>query len=152
MIGPGTGVAPFRGFLQDRQARATEAGGTAALGPSWLFFGCRRREEDFLYGSELQGFTDGGVLSHLELAFSRESNEKLYVQHRMKARGAELTADLVADNSFVMVCGDGANMAKDVNQCLVELLVEHAGMSASAATEKLAEMTKQRRYVRDIWS
>jgi len=149
MIGPGTGVAPFRGFLQERAAKA-RAG--AALGPSWLFFGCRNREEDFLYRNELEGFAASGHLTHLVTAFSREGADKVYVQHRMKGVGAQLSAAILDQGGYVMICGDGAHMAKDVNQCLVDILVEHGGLSAQEATAKLAEMTKQRRYVRDIWS
>ena len=149
MIGPGTGVAPFRGFLQERRAKAAEG---QQLGASWLFFGCRRCDEDFLYRSEMEAFAADGTLTHLETAFSREQTEKVYVQHRMKARGAELCEHLMHQNSFVMICGDGAHMAKDVNQCLANILVEHGKMTEPEANAKLAEMTKQRRYVRDIWS
>jgi len=149
MIGPGTGVAPFRGFLQERAARAAEG---ASLGTSWLFFGCRRRDEDFLYRDELESYRSGGTLTHLETAFSREQADKVYVQHRMRARGAELCADLLRDDCFVMVCGDGARMAKDVHECLAGILAEHGGMDERAAGERLARMTKERRYVRDIWS
>ena len=158
MVGPGTGVAPFRGFLQERRAKAEAAelkegrSRELLLGPSWLFFGCRRRDEDFLYREELEGFASDGTLTHLETAFSREQEEKVYVQHRMRARGAELCELLLDGRSFVMVCGDGANMAKDVNQCLVDILVKHGGMTDAQAAGRLADMTKQRRYVRDIWS
>lgn len=149
MVGPGTGVAPFRGFLQERAAKAAAG---APLGASWLFFGCRKREEDFLYRSELEGFAAAGHLTHLVTAFSREGAEKVYVQHRMREAGAQLSALILEQGAYVMVCGDGAHMAKDVNQCLVDILVEHGGLTAAAASAKLAEMTKLRRYVRDIWS
>jgi NADPH-ferrihemoprotein reductase len=149
MVGPGTGVAPFRGFLQERAAKGR---GGAQLGPSWLFFGCRKAEEDFLYRGELEGFAADGHLGRLVTAFSREGKDKVYVQHRMREHGAELSELILAQGAYVMVCGDGAHMAKDVNQCLVEILVEHGGLAAVEANAKLAEMTKARRYVRDIWS
>lgn len=149
MIGPGTGVAPFRGFLQERRARAARG---EVLGPSWLFFGCRRKDEDFLYRAEIEGFASDGTLTYLEAAFSREQEEKVYVQHRIRERGAELCADILHVGCSVMVCGDGGQMAKDVHQCLSEVLAEHGGMTAAQAAERLAQMTKQGRYVRDIWS
>eukprot|EP00951_Prasinocladus_malaysianus_P025160 scaffold219862_cov45-Prasinocladus_malaysianus.AAC.1 len=110
MIGPGTGVAPFRGFLQERQAKLQDG---ADLGQAWLFAGCRRRDEDYLYQSELEGFARSGVLTHLIPAFSREQAEKVYVQHKMREYGAELCKLIMEPNSFVMVCGDGSHMAKD---------------------------------------
>ena len=181
MIGPGTGVAPFRGFLQRREARLREAaagedaaaakeqlGDTAknedARGKWWLFFGCRAPEEDYLYREDLERFVRDGTLDELTVAFSRvrsrsgaggSSQEgKRYVQHEMADRAAEVAALVESsEDSRVYVCGDGGGMARDVHAALVDALAKHAfaGDEAKAA-EKLAEMTKQGRYVRDIWS
>jgi NADPH-ferrihemoprotein reductase len=181
MIGPGTGVAPFRGFLQRREARLREAaaaedaaaakeqlGDTAknenARGKWWLFFGCRAPEEDYLYREDLERFVRDGTLDELTVAFSRvrsRSGEggasqqgKRYVQHEMSARAVEVAALVESsEDSRVYVCGDGGGMARDVHAALVDALAKHAfaGDEAKAA-EKLAEMTKQGRYVRDIWS
>jgi len=150
MIGPGTGVAPFRGFLQRRRLRAQR--GERAGGQAWLYFGCRRREEDYLYGDELEGFAADGTLSRLRVAFSRERpGAKEYVQDLMRADGAELAALVRAEGARVFVCGDGAGMAKDVHACLEEVLRVHGGLGAAEATGLLAAMTREGRYVRDIW-
>lgn len=134
MVGPGTGVAPFRGYLQLRasQRRGAAGGGAAgagaALGESWLFFGCRRRSEDYIYGDEFERFAadgagegegaGGAVLSKLVSAFSREGPEKVYVQHLMAEHGAEVARLLLQGGAHVFVCGDGARMAKDVHAAL----------------------------------
>ena len=157
MIGPGTGVAPFRGFLQRRAAmlaRATEAE-KAAVGPCWLFFGCRRAEEDFLYRADLEAFETNGVLDALHCAFSREnpSGEKTYVQHLMRGKMTEIAALVSAPGARVYVCGDGGGMAKDVHAALRDALVTLPEVADEQAAEAaLAAMTKEGRYVRDIWS
>lgn len=116
MIGPGTGVAPFRGFLQLRSASASAS--APALGDAWLFFGCRRKEEDYIYGEELERLC-GDSTTTLVAAFSRETpGIKVYVQHRMRERAAELAELLVKKGGHVFVCGDGARMAKDVHAAL----------------------------------
>ena len=155
MIGPGTGVAPFRGFLERRRAQLKEAGGAAsAAGPAWLFFGCRKAEEDYLYRSDLEGFAADGTITELITAFSREGAEKVYVQHKLAARAKEVAAMVTAPGAHVFVCGDGAGMAKDVHAALCEALQAHAeGVpDSAAAAAALAAMTKEGRYVRDIWS
>lgn len=119
MVGPGTGVAPFRGFAQLRAAAdASAADASAPRGDAWLFFGCRRREEDFIYREELEGFAASGALTELVTAFSREGEEKVYVQRRMRERGAEVAGLLLEKGAHVFVCGDGAGMAKDVHAAL----------------------------------
>lgn len=146
MIGPGTGIAPFRGFLQERQA----AGST---GRSWLFFGDRRRAASFLYGEELQGFVASGVLTRLDLAFSRDGavgEPKRYVQHRMSENGAELWAWL-QDGAYVYVCGDAEHMAKDVDATLHEIVARCGGMDAASAHAYVNELIKNHRYVRDVY-
>lgn len=146
MIGPGTGIAPFRGFLQERQAGA-------APGKSWLFFGDRRRATDFLYGEELQAFLDCGVLTRLNLAFSRERGEdgpKDYVQHHMLANARELFGWL-QDGAHIYVCGDAERMAKDVDRALHDVIAEAGAMSADAAHAYVNDLIKQHRYVRDVY-
>ena len=150
MIGPGTGVAPFRGFLQRRRARIAEGG--VAPGPCWLFFGCRRAEEDYLYREDLESFAADGTLTQLSLAFSRETEEKVYVQRRIAERAGDVGALMAAPNARVFVCGDGAGMAKDVHAALAAALAGVDGRGEAEATATLAAMTKEGRYVRDIWS
>ncbi len=144
MIGPGTGIAPFRAFLHERQA-------TAAPGKAWLFFGDRRRATDFLYGEELTGFVDSGALTRLDLAFSREADgPKTYVQHRMKENAAELFAWL-QDGAHLYVCGDADRMAKDVHRALHEIVAEAGGLDAAAAHSYVNELIKAHRYLRDVY-
>ena len=156
MIGPGTGVAPFRGFLQRRAAMvasATEAE-KKEKGPCWLFFGCRRAEEDFLYRSDLEGFEASGVLDALHCAFSRENpNEKTYVQHLIREKTHAVGAIVAAPGARVYVCGDGGGMAKDVHAALRDALASRPEVADEQAAEAaLAAMTREGRYVRDIWS
>jgi len=146
MVGPGTGIAPFRGFLQERQA-------TGASGRSWLFFGDRRRATSFLYGEELQGFVDSGALTRLDLAFSRDGAEgepKRYVQHCMSENATELFAWL-QDGAYLYVCGDADHMAKDVDATLHEIVARCGGMGATGAHAYVNDLIKNHRYVRDVY-
>lgn len=144
MVGPGTGIAPFRAFLHERQA-------TAAPGKSWLFFGDRRRATDFLYGDELSHFQATGVLTRLDMAFSREDNSpKTYVQHRMKEHATELFGWL-ENGAHLYVCGDAERMAKDVDRTLHEIVAEAGGMDAAAAHSYVNELIKSHRYLRDVY-
>lgn len=143
MIGPGTGIAPFRGFLQERHA-------TAAPGRSWLFFGDRRRATDHLYGDELEGFLRAGTLTRLDLAFSRDAAQKLYVQHRMRANAAELFAWL-QDGAHLYVCGDAEKMARDVDTALHEIVAECGGFDADGAHGYVNDLIRSHRYVRDVY-
>ncbi|MGH3726365.1 MAG: diflavin oxidoreductase [Mycobacterium sp.] len=146
MIGPGTGIAPFRGFLQERQS-------TGASGRSWLFFGDRRRATSFLYGEELQGFVDSGALTRLDLAFSRDGSDgepKQYVQHRMLDNGAELF-NWLQDGAYVYVCGDADYMAKDVDATLHDIIARCGEMDAAGAHAYVNELIKSHRYVRDVY-
>lgn len=160
MVGPGTGVAPFRGFLQQRRAdiKAAFPKGFSLLNPppelgeSWLFFGCRREDEDFLYRQDLEDATADGTLSHLMVAFSRAQAEKVYVQNLIQQHAEELAKLIVQGGAHVYVCGDGAKMAKDVNAALQAMLVQYAGMSAEQAAEYMRNMAQELRYVRDVWS
>lgn len=146
MIGPGTGIAPFRAFLQERQA-------TGARGRSWLFFGDRRRATDFLYGDELQAFAEAGTLSRLDLAFSRDSTQgtpKTYVQHRMREHAAELYRWL-QDGAYLYVCGDAERMAKDVDATLHDIVATCGGMDPAAAHAYVNDLIKSHRYLRDVY-
>ena len=148
MVGPGTGLAPFRGFIQERAA-AVAAG--AALGPALLYFGCRRPDEDYLYEADWAALQAAGALTKLRVAFSRAQDHKVYVQHLLRGDAAEV-ARLVAGGAHVYVCGDGAAMAKDVHAALAGVLRDQLGVSEAQAAAELAAMAKEGRYVRDIWS
>lgn len=143
MVGPGTGIAPFRGFLQERRARG-------ATGRNWLFFGDQRRACDYVYEDELTEFVESGVLTRLDLAFSRDQAEKIYVQTRMKEHGAELFAWL-EDGGHFYICGDASRMAKDVDRALHEIIAEHGGLSEDAAAEYVTGLKREKRYVRDVY-
>ncbi|MDZ5629970.1 reductase, partial [Achromobacter xylosoxidans] len=143
MVGPGTGVAPFRAFLQERRARGDR-------GRNWLFFGERHAASDFYYRDELQALRDDGLLTRLDLAFSRDQAAKVYVQDRMREHGAQLWAWL-QEGAHFYVCGDAAQMARDVDATLRQLVAEHGGMDADAAAAYLARMTADKRYVRDVY-
>ena len=146
MVGPGTGIAPFRAFLQERQA-------SNAPGKSWLFFGDRRRATDFLYGDELQAYLESGVLTRLDLAFSRDRgprDPKDYVQHHMVANADELFAWL-ADGAYFYVCGDAEHMAKDVDRALHQVVATAGAMNEEAAHSYVNDLIKAHRYVRDVY-
>lgn len=143
MIGPGTGIAPFRAFLQERE----EIG---AQGKSWLFFGDQHFVTDFLYQVEWQRWLKQGVLSRIDLAFSRDASRKIYVQHRMLEKSRELYAWL-QDGAVVYVCGDEKHMAKDVHQTLLSIVMNEGGMGEDAAKEYIMQMQKEKRYQRDVY-
>lgn len=143
MVGPGTGVAPFRAFLQERMA-------TKAKGPAWLFFGHQRRDTDFFYEEELSGFMAAGTLAKLSLAWSRESESKVYVQDKMREDAAELWSWLGKGAHFY-VCGDAKRMSVDVEAALVHVCVEHGKMDAPAAKEFLKDLRGKRRYQTDVY-
>jgi sulfite reductase (NADPH) flavoprotein alpha-component len=142
MVGPGTGVAPFRAFVQDRAARNAQAG-------NWLFFGAPRRRPDFLYEHEFVDFQRRGVLK-LDAAFSRDQDQKIYVQHRMQEQGGELWRWLDR-GAHVYVCGDAQRMAKDVDATLTRVVAEHGEMSETAASERVTEWRKSGRYALDVY-
>ena len=143
MIGAGTGVAPYRGFIEEREA-------AGAKGKSWLFFGERNFSYDFLYQLEWQDFLASGALSRIDVAFSRDQPEKIYVQHRLWERRAELLS-WIADGAHLYVCGDEKGMAKDVDAMLVKILAESAKGDLEAGKAKLKELTKANRYQRDVY-
>lgn len=143
MVGPGTGIAPFRAFLQERRARG-------AKGQNWLFFGDQRRESDFIYEDELSTMSRDGLLTRLDLAFSRDQDAKIYVQTRMKENGKALFSWLEDGASFY-VCGDASRMARDVDTALGDIIAEHGGMTAEKAADYLAGLKKDKRYLRDVY-
>lgn len=143
MVGPGTGIAPFRAFLHDRRA-------AAARGKNWLFFGDQRRAHDFLYRDELEAMNHDGFLSRLDLAFSRDQEQKVYVQHRMQEEGAELWKWL-NEGAHFYVCGDAARMAKDVDDTLKKVVATHGKMSDDDAKAYVTQLSKTGRYQRDVY-
>jgi sulfite reductase (NADPH) flavoprotein alpha-component len=143
MIGPGTGIAPFRAFIQQRAAEGAE-------GLNWLFFGNPHFTEDFLYQVEWQRYVKEGILSRIDLAWSRDQNHKVYVQDKLREQGAEVWR-WIEKGAHIYVCGDANRMAKDVEQALLELLAEHGGMDAEQADEFLSELRVERRYQRDVY-
>ncbi len=143
MIGPGTGIAPFRAFMQQRE-------NDGASGKNWLFFGNPHFTEDFLYQVEWQKYVKDGLLTHIDLAWSRDQAEKIYVQDKIRARGAEVWR-WIEEGAHLYVCGDANRMAKDVEQALLDVVVEHGGMDRETADEFLSELRIERRYQRDVY-
>lgn len=143
MVGPGTGVAPFRAFLQEREA-------TGAPGRNWLFFGAQHAAADYLYRDEIEAWRAGGVLTRLSTAFSRDQAQKIYVQHRMAEEGAELWRWL-CEGAYFYVCGDAKRMASDVELALAAVAAAHGGMDAAAAQAWVKQLAKDGRYLRDVY-
>ncbi len=143
MVGPGTGVAPFRSFVMDRATRG-------AKGRNWLFFGDQRKDHDFLYADEWAEYLKSGALTRLDLAFSRDQAEKVYVQDRMRENAAELW-QWISVGAFFYVCGDAKRMAKDVDATLHAIVAEHGKMSTEAAIEWVKQFKKDGRYQRDVY-
>jgi sulfite reductase (NADPH) flavoprotein alpha-component len=143
MIGPGTGIAPFRAFMQQRDA-------DGAAGKNWLFFGNPHFTDDFLYQVEWQRYVKDGLLTNIDLAWSRDQQQKVYVQDKIRAKGAEVW-DWIQQGAHIYVCGDANRMAKDVEQALLELVAEHGGMDTETADEFLSELRIERRYQRDVY-
>jgi len=149
MVGPGTGVAPFRGFIQERAAQA-KAGEN--VGKTVLFFGCRRRDEDFLYEKEWEEYKEAlGDNFEIHIAFSREGPNKVYVQHKMKENAAEINR-LLEQKAYFYVCGDAANMAREVNSLLAQIIAEQRGIPESKGEEVVKAMRDANQYQEDVWS
>ncbi|EPB6319748.1 NADPH-dependent assimilatory sulfite reductase flavoprotein subunit [Cronobacter dublinensis] len=143
MIGPGTGIAPFRAFMQQREA-------DGATGKNWLFFGNPHFTEDFLYQVEWQRYVKEGLLNRIDLAWSRDQDHKIYVQDKIREQGAELWR-WIQKGAHIYVCGDANRMAKDVEQALLEVIAAYGEMDAEAADEYLSELRVERRYQRDVY-
>ncbi|PIK71912.1 sulfite reductase subunit alpha, partial [Methylobacterium frigidaeris] len=143
MVGPGTGIAPFRAFLRERAA-------VKAPGKNWLFFGHQRQASDFFYRDELNAMKDEGVLTRLSLAWSRDGGEKTYVQDRMRENGRELWRWL-EEGAHFYVCGDAKRMAKDVERAIIDVAASHGGKSPEEAVAYLAALKKANRYQADVY-
>jgi sulfite reductase (NADPH) flavoprotein alpha-component len=143
MVGPGTGIAPFRAFLQDRAA-------SGAKGRNWVFFGDQKKASDFLYEEDWTKWQADGILTRLDTAFSRDQINKIYVQDRMRENAAELWAWLKAGANFY-VCGDAKRMAKDVDVALHDVIAGEGGMSPAEAADYVKAMKKEKRYQRDVY-
>jgi sulfite reductase (NADPH) flavoprotein alpha-component len=145
MVGPGTGIAPFRAFLQQREL-------SDSSGKNWLFFGDWTEENEFLYSDEIIAWKENGNIDKLDLAWSRDGPEKVYVQHLMEQHGAEIWQWIDGGGHFY-VCGDKNRMAKDVHKTLIRICTEHGGMS-EADSKNFVEWTlmkEQKRYLRDVY-
>lgn len=159
MVGPGTGVAPFIGFLQHRE-KLQEQHPDGHYGAMWLFFGCRHQERDYLFREELRRFHKRGILTHLEVSFSRDSPAgeehtpapAKYVQDNIRLHGEQVARLLLHENGCIYVCGDAKNMARDVNDTLVEIISKEVGVDKLEAMKTLATLKEEKRYLQDIWS
>jgi len=143
MVGPGTGIAPFRAFVQERTA-------LGAQGRNWVFFGDQHRASDYLYGEEWESALDRGEIARLDLAWSRDQAHKIYVQDRMREQAAELWSWISGGAGFY-VCGDAKRMAKDVDAALHEIIAQQGGMTPEAAADYVKAMKKEKRYQRDVY-
>jgi sulfite reductase (NADPH) flavoprotein alpha-component len=143
MIGPGTGVAPFRAFLQEREE-------TGATGKNWLFYGDQHFLTDFLYQIEWQRWVKDGLLTRMDVAFSRDTERKIYVQHRMLEKSKDVYA-WIRDGAYVYVCGDEKRMAHDVHAALLQILQQEGGMTPEDAADYLKTMMQEKRYQRDVY-
>ncbi|CAL8292869.1 unnamed protein product [Lota lota] len=162
MVGPGTGVAPFIGFLQQREIERRN-NPDAVFGETWLFFGCRHKDGDYLFREELEGFVSSGTLTHLKLCFSRDAVEEAapavsqppacprYVQHNLLLHSQRVSQLLLLHNACLYVCGDAKNMAKDVNDTLMEMMRAELKLDQLDAMKKLAALREEKRYLQDIW-
>lgn len=143
MVGPGTGIAPFRAFLQDRIA-------SGASGRNWVFFGDQKKATDYLYQEEWEEYVAKQQVTRLDLAWSRDQLTKIYVQDRMRENAAELWA-WIKGGAYFYVCGDAKRMAKDVDAALHEIIAEEGGMDSAAATDYIKQLKKDKRYQRDVY-
>lgn len=143
MIGPGTGIAPFRAFLEEREARG-------AAGKNWLFFGDQHEAEDFLYRDQIEGWQANGVLNELSLAWSRDTAEKIYVQTLIKAQAAQFYAWL-EEGAYIYICGDASRMAADVDKAIREVIAEQAGVDAEGVNAYMDKLVAEHRYQRDVY-
>ena len=143
MIGPGTGIAPFRAFLEERESRS-------ATGRNWLFFGAQHAATDYLYREQLEAWSQSGLLAKLSLAWSRDSEHKVYVQHVIQEAGAEFFRWL-EDGAAIYICGDATRMAADVEQAILAVIAEHGALDAAAASHYLDQLRAAQRYQRDVY-
>jgi sulfite reductase (NADPH) flavoprotein alpha-component len=145
MVGPGTGIAPFRAYLQQRDINGDK-------GRNWLFFGDRTEAGEYYYREEMDDWKERGVLDRHDLAWSRDGEDKVYVQHLMRKNGVEIW-NWIKGGAYFYVCGDKSRMARDVHQTLIDICSEHGGMSADEAKEYVEKslMKTEKRYLRDVY-
>ena len=143
MVGPGTGIAPFRAFIEERKA-------IGATGKNWLFFGDRSYKTDYLYGNEWESYQKDGLLNRLDLAWSRDQDKKVYVQHKMLEKGAELW-NWLDNGALFYVCGDASRMAKDVDHALRTIAQEQGSMSEEDSATWVKSLQKEKRYLKDVY-
>lgn len=157
MVGPGTGVAPFIGFLQHRE-KLQEQHPDGNFGAMWLFFGCRHKDRDYLFREELRHFLKTGVLTHLKVSFSRDAAPEQeeapakYVQDNLQRHSQQVSRILLQEKGYIYICGDAKNMAKDVNDTLVEIISKETGADKLEAMRILATLKQEKRYLQDVWS
>jgi len=144
MIGPGTGVAPFRAFLQERQA-------SGAKGKNWLFFGAQHEKCDYAYGEEFEQLKRDGFLTRLDCAWSRDQAQKVYVQHKMLENAAEIWKWIDSGNAQFFVCGDAKRMAKDVDAALRKIIQDQSGKNVEEANAYVEKLKSDKRYKRDVY-
>jgi sulfite reductase (NADPH) flavoprotein alpha-component len=144
MVGPGTGVAPFRAYLQERQV-------TGAKGKNWLFFGAQHVNCDFAYEEDFDTFMKEGILTRLDCAWSRDQAHKIYVQHKLADNAAEIWKWIDAEGAQFFVCGDARRMAKDVDATLRKIVQEHGGKTVDQANEYVEKLKSEKRYKRDVY-
>jgi sulfite reductase (NADPH) flavoprotein alpha-component len=143
MVGPGTGIAPFMAFLQEREA-------TGADGPNWLFFGDQHEATDFLYKNDLRSYVASGLLSRLDTAFSRDGDKRVYVQDRMRENASELWR-WIGQGASIYVCGDASRMANDVNLTLIDIIAQQGDMTTEQAESFIGKLKSDGRYARDVY-
>ncbi len=143
MIGPGTGIAPFRAFLQEREYRNSS-------GKNWLFFGDQTKNDDFIYKNELEDYLSSGVLNKLDLAFSRDQKDKIYVQNIMYENKNEFY-NWLGSGAYLYICGDANRMAKDVEDMIIKIIMECSNISFDAAFDYLNNLKREKRYLRDVY-
>ena len=143
MVGPGTGVAPFRAFMQEREASDAE-------GDNWMFFGDQTFTQDFLYQVEWQGYLKSGLLTKMDVAFSRDQAEKIYVQDRIKENAKEVF-EWLERGAHLYICGDANRMAKDVHNTLVDVIASEGGLTPEQAEDYLKSLRSNKRYQKDVY-
>ena len=143
MIGPGTGIAPFRAFLEEREMRQ-------AKGQNWLFFGDQHEAEDYLYRDQITQWQETGLLTKLNLAWSRDTDQKVYVQHLMQQAGEEFFQWL-EQGAYLYICGDASRMANDVDQALRQIIAEHGSLDEEGVEAYMQKLVGEHRYQRDVY-
>ena len=143
MIGPGTGIAPFRAFLQERAAKSHK-------GKNWLFFGSQNQSLDYLYKDDWQNYLDQGVLSYMDLAFSRDQQQKIYVQHRIQEHATKFYAWL-EQGAYVYICGDASHMAADVEKTILQIIEQQGNLSGDEALLYLTRLKNEKRFLKDVY-